>query len=116
MVLYFMFLLLQMQLVIYGKEDLVKLSQYTVSMFSSIRNNNASRVRYLNTSFSAPFNGKIVYYVPVADVHMITMYWQVMPLKEKYREKVEKEREREEEREREGERGGREREGERGGR
>lgn len=81
-----------MQLVIYGKEDLATLSQYSQSMFSSVRNKNAIRDTFTNTSFPPPFNGKIVYYVPVAETNALKIFWQVTPLRQKYREKVIKDR------------------------
>ena len=77
-----------MQLVIYGREDIANLTSYAKSIFSPIANKNIKRPYFSNTSFPAPFNGKIVYYIPVANVDKLTLYWQVAPLRQKYREQV----------------------------
>ena len=77
-----------MQLVIYGREDIANLTSYVKSIFSPIANKKIQKPYFSNTSFPAPFNGKIVYYIPVANVHKLTVYWQVAPLRQKYREQV----------------------------
>ena len=77
-----------MQLVIYGREDTNTLTSYAEDIFSDIPNKDISRPIFENTSFPNPYNGKIVYYVPVADTNSLFIVWQVNPLINKYREQV----------------------------
>ena len=78
-----------MQLVIYGKEDIATLTKYAKDMFSAIKNKQATRPSFApNTSFPDLYNGKIVYYIPVADRNSVSIYWQVPPLIDLYREQV----------------------------
>ena len=77
-----------MQLVIYGTEDIDTLNSYAEDIFSDIENKKISRPMFQNTSFPNPYNGKIVYYVPVADTNSLSIVWQVNPLINKYREQV----------------------------
>lgn len=79
-----------MQLVIYGKENITTLTNYAQTMFSSIVNKNIPRPSFGNTSFPSPYNGKIVYYIPVANSNTMSIYWQVTSLRQKYRERVKK--------------------------
>ena len=78
-----------MQLVIYGKEDLDTLEDYADSMFSSVEDRHVTRPAFApKTSFPRDYNGKIVYFVPVADEDSLTVLWQVPPLINQYRQQV----------------------------
>ena len=79
----------QMQLVIYGKEDLDTLVDYADTMFSSVEDRHVARPAFApKTSFPQEYNGKIVYFVPVADEDSLTVFWQVPPLINQYRQQV----------------------------
>ena len=72
------FLCSQMQLVIYGREDTDTLANYALNMFSAVPNTNKSADFFSDTSFPPPkYEGKLVYYEPVADKHTLSIYWQV---------------------------------------
>ena len=77
-----------MQLVIYGKQNIHTLTNYAKSMFSGIPNNNKKREFFTNTSFPTSYNGQIIYYVPVANKYSVHIYWQIQPLRQRYREHV----------------------------
>ena len=80
----------QMQLVVYGRDDLDTLSHMTTRSFSAIPNRNVSKATYNTTSFPAPqYTGFIVHYYPEADSDILTIYWQVTPtLQPRYRNAV----------------------------
>lgn len=85
---YFLFCY-QMQLVIYGKEDIHTLMDYAIEIFSSIQNKDVTRPGFApNVSFPSAYNQKIVYSIPVADVNSLSLFFEVPPLIRRYREQV----------------------------
>ena len=66
-----------MQLVIYGRESTDILTSYAVSMFTAVVNSKASRPFFPEVLFPPGYDGKLVYYEPVADRHSLIIYWQV---------------------------------------
>ena len=77
-----------MQLVIYGKEDVGTLAKYAKDMFSSIKDKEILQPTFNTTSFPAGYNGKIVYFIPVADTDSLSIFWQVPSLIKLYRQQV----------------------------
>ena len=80
--------LLQMQLVIYGRDPIENLTVWADEYFSPITNRNVSAPTFNTTSFSSDYSGKIVYYYPVANKDTLRIYWQTPPLQDKYRNAV----------------------------
>lgn len=78
-----------MQLVIYGKEDISTLTNYAKTLFSLVPNKHTQRQSfYSTTSFPTHYNGQIIYYLPVGKEDSLQIFWQVLPLRQKYREHV----------------------------
>ncbi len=78
----------QMQLVVYGRDDLATLSNWTHNSFDDVPHNDMSPVPLNTTSFPAPYNGRIVYYYPVANTNSLSINWQVPSLEKKYRNAI----------------------------
>ena len=88
-IVFYIVFFLQMQLVIYGKEDIETLAKYAENIFSSVKNKDITRPAFApKTSFPDAYNGKIVYFVPVADKNSVSVFWQVPPTILLYREQV----------------------------
>ena len=79
----------QMQLVVYGHDNLNTLSHMTTRSFSAIPNRNVAKATYDTTSFPPQYSGYIIHYYPEADTDILTIYWQVTPsLQPHYRNAV----------------------------
>ena len=80
---------IQMQLVVYGRDDLGTLSHMTTRSFSAIPNRNVTKATYNTTSFPPQYSGYIIHYYPEAHTSILTIYWQVTPsLQPHYRNAV----------------------------
>lgn len=77
-----------MKLVIYGRENLTTLTDWAVYYFSNITDRNLTPKTYNTTSFPPPYNSRIVFYYPVADSDIVTIYWQLPSMEKKYRNAV----------------------------
>ncbi len=77
-----------MQLVVYGRDDIATLTNWTLNSFSSVPNSNLSPPPLNTTSFPPPFNRRIIYYYPVADTNSLSINWQVPSLEKKYRNDI----------------------------
>lgn len=75
----------QMQLVVYGRENLTTLSHWIQHYFSQIPDRTLTPRTYNTTSFPPPFNKRIVYYFPVADSNVVVIYWQLPSMEDNYR-------------------------------
>ena len=78
----------QMQLVIYGRDPVEKLTVWANEYFSPIINRGVSAPTFNMTSFPSEYSRKIVYYYPVANKDTLHIYWQTPPLQKKYRNAV----------------------------
>lgn len=74
-----------MQLVIYGRDNLTTLTDWTRTYFSDITDRALTPKTYNTTSFPPPFNNRIIYYYPVADSNTMKIYWQLPSMEKKYR-------------------------------
>ena len=79
---------LQMQLVIYGRDNLTTLSNWTLNSFSNVTNRHLSPTPRNTTSFPPPYNGRIIYQYPVADSNTLSISWQVPSMEKKYRNDI----------------------------
>ncbi len=77
-----------MQLVIYGRDNLTTLSNWTLNSFSNVPNRNLSSTPRTTTSFPPPYSGRIIYHYPVADSNIVSISWQVPSMEKKYRNDI----------------------------
>ena len=74
--------MLQMNLVVYGRENISALLDMVTNSFSDVPNSHAQPLTY---PFPLPFsgyNGRMVVYQPQASTSTLTLYWQVNSLHE----------------------------------
>ena len=77
-----------MQLAVISGESIAKLETWVRSKFSSIPNRNLDPLTFNTTSFPPAYASKLVYYAPGEPSHSVTIFWQLPPLQDKYRNRV----------------------------
>ena len=69
-----------MNLAIYGSEDPSTLWDLVDTYFTSVSSTNGSPATYNETAFPPPFTGKLIHYLPEANINTLTMIWQTPSL------------------------------------
>ena len=78
----------QMQLAVIGTDSLSTLEKWVKDKFSSIPNRHLEPMKFNVTSFPPGYSSKLVYYAPGEPAHSVSIYWQLPPLQDKYRNRV----------------------------
>ena len=79
------FLLVQMQLVVYGKEDLDQLQSWANATFSAIPNKGILSPQRPNQAYPAGFSPRLIVYKPLTSTPQLIIVWQTPSRQDLYR-------------------------------
>ena len=79
------FLPIQMQLVIYGKEDLDQLQSWANTTFAAIPNKEILPPQPPNPAYPAGFSPRLIVYKPITSNPQLNIVWQTPPRQDLYR-------------------------------
>lgn len=78
----------QMQLAVIGGNSLSTLENWVRSKFSSIPNRDIKPMKFNTTSFPPSYTKQLVYYDPGEPKDSVSIFWQLPPLENKYRNRI----------------------------
>lgn len=78
----------QMNLAVYGRENISVLHDMVSSSFSDINDTGAAPKSYSTVAFPDSYVGRVVLYRPQADTNTLTFYWETLSLNKYHRNAV----------------------------